>query len=75
MKRTMAAKNGERENTLKRKQCCGSAIYWYGSGSSDPLGSVPSNGGNIVFRFNIVTSLPKFLTGHNSRTNAFISWV
>jgi len=29
--------------------------------------------GNIVFGINIVTSLAKFLTGHNSRTNEFIS--
>jgi hypothetical protein len=28
--------------------------------------------GNIVFGFNIVTSLPKFLTGHSSLSNEFV---
>ncbi len=35
MEKNNSIKNG-RENTLKRKQCCGSVIFWYGSGFSDP---------------------------------------
>jgi hypothetical protein len=56
----------------------GSITQRYGSGFFSFLKLCLQNTvkwGNIVFGFNIVTSLPKFLTGHNSRTNEFISWV